>query len=58
MSAHNIGFYRELEKISPELSSSTPPYQVLWPYVATHLLMTGAGDFGISLLTGDLCTFF
>ena len=29
MSTHNIGFYGELKKIIPELSSNTPPYQVL-----------------------------
>ena len=28
MSTHNICFYGELEKIIPELSSNTPPYQV------------------------------
>ena len=28
MSTHNIGFYGELEKIIPELSLNTPPYQV------------------------------
>ena len=29
MSTHNICFYGELEKIIQELSSNTPPYQVL-----------------------------
>ena len=29
MSTHNICFYAELEKIIPELSSNTPPQQVL-----------------------------
>ena len=28
MSTHNICFYGEIEKIIPELSSNTPPYQV------------------------------
>ena len=31
MSTHNICFYGEIRKIIPELSSDTPPLQVLCP---------------------------
>ena len=33
MSTHNVCFYGELEKIIPELSSNTPPYQVSCQYM-------------------------
>ena len=38
MNTHNICFYGDLEKIIPEISSNTPPYQVLSSVTITRLI--------------------